>query len=116
MSDWHGQFLAELAAVKRAFERIKAEPQLCTTLPLHVGRVTLLRGLLRRIERTWDHLASMTGHVPEVPQAVESAAAYEALHTGLQQLITTLNNQVGSASRLKGRSGSWLWLCSGKTY
>ncbi len=98
MSDWHGQFLAELAAVKRAFESIKAELPAHTALPQHAGRVAMMRGLLRRIGRTWDHLAGMAGHVPVVPKAAESTAAYEALHAGLQQTIGSLNNQVGMAS------------------
>ncbi|KAL4458111.1 hypothetical protein ABPG75_012976 [Micractinium tetrahymenae] len=93
MSEWHGQFVDELAAVKRAFEGIKAELPLRMALPQHAGRVAVLRGLLRRIERTWDHLAGMAGHLPAVPRAAESAAAYEALHMGLQQSVSTLNNQ-----------------------
>lgn len=99
-SDWHSRFLDELGAVKRAFEGIKAEPPLCAALPQHAGRVAMLRGLLRRLERTWDHLTGMAGHVPAVPRAAESAATYEALRMGLQQCISTLNSQVRSASRL----------------
>ena len=97
LSDWHQQLLEELAAVKRLFEGVKAElPPQGAPLPAHAGQVLLLRGLLRRIQRTWDHLSGMGGYLPAVPRAAESATAYEALHMGLQQYINTLNMQASA--------------------
>ena len=87
--------------MNRLFEGVKDElPPQGAPLPVHAGRVLLLRGLLRRIERTWDHLSTMAGYLPAVPRAAESGAAYEALHMGLQEYTNTLNMQ---ASVLAGR-------------
>lgn len=95
MADWHAQWLGELAAVKAAFEGLKAALPPGPPLPPHAGRVALLRGMLRAIERTADCLANVTGYVPVVPRAAESGAAYEALHTGMSQYANNLNLQVG---------------------
>lgn len=93
---WHAEFLAELAAAKRAFESIKAELPPGSALPPHAGRVALLQGLLRRVQRPWEHLLAMAGgSLPAVAKAAESAAAYGALGMGLQQAISHLHAQVG---------------------
>lgn len=97
MTDWHAQWLAELGAAKAAFEGVKATLPPGPPLPPHAGRVVVIRGLLRAIERTAEHLAALGPCLPAVPRAAESAAAYEALHAGMQQYANTLNLQVGQA-------------------
>lgn len=93
--DWHQLWLGELGAVKAAFEGAKgALPPGGPPLPPHAGRVVLIRGLLAHVERTAGHLASMGAAVPAVPKAAESAAAYDALHSGLGQYANALNMQV----------------------
>ncbi len=94
LSDWHQQFLSELAAVKQSLDGIMTGLLPGPPLSQHAGRVVLLTGLLRRIEHTSDHLAAMAGYLPVVPLATDSAAAYEALHMDLQQQINTINMQV----------------------
>ena len=93
---WHEQLLVELAGVKRAFEGIKGElpPGAAEALPPAAGRIVLLRGLLAGIERTWEAWVGMAPTLPAVAKAAEAAAAYEALHAGLQQAINAINTQV----------------------
>lgn len=90
---WHQAFLGELADAKRAFEGLKAELPPGAALPPYSGRILMLRGLLHSVERTWDHLQALAGGgcLPAVPKAAESAAAYEALHMGMQQYANTLH-------------------------
>lgn len=93
MGEWHQRFMEELNAVKGMFEVVKMELPAGLALPSQAGRAVLLRGLLRRIERTWDGLQSMASCLPAVPLAAGSAAAYEAVHSGLQQFINTTTSQ-----------------------
>lgn len=90
---WHSAFLSELAAAKRTFEGLKAELPAGPALPPHSGRMLVLRGLIRSVERVWDHLQALAGGgcLPAVPTAAESTAAYEALHMGMQQYANTLH-------------------------
>ena len=97
ISDWHLALMQELDASKALFECVKAAlPPGFLPLPPCAGKVLLARGLLRRIERTWEHLVALGPLLPPAsPRAAESAAAYEALHCGLQQYVNAVNMQVG---------------------
>lgn len=109
MSLWHQAFLGELAAAKRAFEGVKTELPAGAALPPCSGRVLVARGLLRSIQRGWDHLQALGGGgcLPAVPKAAESAAAYEALAMGMQQYAAALHVDV-SRAWWGGRGGGGL--------
>ncbi len=96
---WHQEFLGQLAATKRAFEGLKADLPAGAALPPYSGRMLVLRGMLQSIERSWDHLQALAGGgcLPAVPKAAESAAAYDALHMGMQQYANTLHMEASWA-------------------
>ena len=107
LSLWHQAFLGELAAAKRAFEGLKAELPAGAALPPCSGRMLVVRGLLCSIERSWDHLQALAGGgcLPAVPKASEAAAAYEALHMGMQQYANALHVDVRGWGWWRG----WGW-------